>query len=66
MGHMLRRNFLIKHALTEKFEGVGRPGRGRKLLLDDRRKNRGYGKLKEEALDRTLWKSHGPVGRQPT
>ena len=32
-----------------------RRGRRRKQVLDDLKKNRGYWKLKEEALDRTVW-----------
>jgi hypothetical protein len=37
---------------------TGRRGRRRKLLLDDLKERRGYWKLKEEALDRTLEKWH--------
>jgi len=47
--------------------------RGRRLrkLLDDFKKWRGYSHLKEEALDRTVWRagfgrSFGPVVRQTT
>ena len=45
--------------------------RRRKKLLDDFKEERGYCKLKEEALDRTLWRNrferdHGPVVRQTT
>jgi len=44
----------------------GRRGRRCKQLLGDLKKTRGYWKLKEEALDRTLWrtccgKGYGPV-----
>ena len=44
--------------------------RGRKLL-DDLKDRRGYSHLKEEALDRTMWRnrfggSFGPVVRQNT
>jgi len=40
-----------------------------KKLQDDLKKKRGYWQLKEEALDRTLWKTrfgrcYGPVVRQ--
>jgi hypothetical protein len=34
---------------------AGRRGRRRKQLLDDLKEKRGYCKLKEEALDRTVW-----------
>jgi hypothetical protein len=36
---------------------TGRRGRRRKLLLDDLKETREYWKLKEEALDRTLWRT---------
>jgi len=38
-------------------EVTGRRGRRRKQLLGDRKEKRGYWKLKEEALDRTLWRT---------
>jgi uncharacterized protein YwqG len=44
-------------------------GRRRKKLLDDLKNRRGYCHLKEEALDRTMWRNRfgggfGPVVRQ--
>ena len=49
---------------------TGRRGRGRRKLLDDLKERRGYSHLKEEALDRTMWRvrfgrGFGPV-RQTT
>ena len=46
-----------------------RRGRRRKKLLDDVKDRRGYSHLKEEALDRTMWRDRfgrgfGPVVRQ--
>ena len=38
-----------------RIEVTGRRGRRRKRLLDDLKETRGYSKLKEEALDGTLW-----------
>jgi len=43
-----------------------RQGRRRKTLLDDLKERRGYCELKEEALDRTMWRNlfargFGPV-----
>jgi len=35
---------------------TGRRGRRRKQLLDDLKETRGYRKLKEKELDRTLWR----------
>jgi len=36
---------------------MGRWGRRRQKLLDDLEEKRGYWKLKEEALDRTVWRT---------
>jgi hypothetical protein len=55
--HILRRNCLLNH-VTEweiRIEVTGRRGRRRKQLQDDLKEKRGYWKLKQEALDRTLW-----------
>jgi hypothetical protein len=58
IGHILRRNCLMKHVIEGKLEGwiemTGRRGRRRKQLLDDLKEKKRYWKLKEEALDRTL------------
>ena len=48
-----------------------RRGRRRNKLLDDLKDRRGYSHLKEEALDRTMWRNRfrggiGPVVRQNT
>ena len=45
---------------------TGRRGRRRKRLLDDLNDSRGYCELKEEAVDRTVWRNRfgrgfGPV-----
>jgi hypothetical protein len=75
IGHSLRRNCLLKHVILGKLEGriemTGRRGRRRKQLLDDPKEKRRYWKLKDEALDRTLWRTrfgrgYGPVVRQTT
>jgi len=52
-------------------EVIGRRGRRRWKLLDDLKERRGYSHLKEEALDRTMWRAcfgegFGPVVRQTT
>ena len=66
-------NFLLKQVLEGKIKGememVRRRGRRRKKLLDDLKDRRGYSHLKEEALDRTMWRRRfgggiGPVVRQ--
>ena len=50
---------------------TGRQGRRRRKLLNDLEERRGYSNLKEEALDRTMWRARfgrgfGPVVRQTT
>ena len=50
---------------------AGRQGRRRRKLSDDIKERRGYSHLKEEALDRTMWRARfgrgfGPVVRQTT
>jgi hypothetical protein len=73
IGHILRRNCLLKHVaegeLERRIEMTGRRGRRRKHLLDDLKEKRRYWILKEEALDRTQWRTrfergYGPVVRQ--
>ena len=49
----------------------GRRGSRCKQLLNDLEEKRGYWKLNEEALDRTVWRTrfrrgYGPVVRQTT
>ena len=75
IGYILRRNCLLKPVIEGKIKGemevTRRRGRRRKKLLDDIRDRRGYCHLKEEALDRTMWRNRfrggfGPVVRQNT
>jgi hypothetical protein len=58
IGHILRRNCLLQQDIEGKIkvgrEVTGRRGRRRRNLLDERR---GYSHLKEEALDRTMWRA---------
>jgi hypothetical protein len=47
IGHILRRNCLLKHVIQGKVEGMtGIRGRRRKQLLDDLNVKQGYWKLK--------------------
>ena len=73
IGHILRRNCLIHQGIEEKIKGememTRRRGKRCKKLLDDLREGRGYSHLKEEALNRTMWRNCfgggiGPVIRQ--
>jgi hypothetical protein len=45
---------------------TGRRGRRRKQLLDDLKGKRRYWKLKEAALDRTLWRNRFGRGYGPS
>jgi hypothetical protein len=60
---------VIEGKLDGRIEMTGRRGGRRKQLLDDLKEKRRYWKLKEEALDRTQWRTrfgrgYGPVVRQ--
>jgi len=75
IGHILRKNCLLKQVIEGKIKGemevTRRRGRRRKKLLDDLKDRRGYSHLKEEALDRTMWRNpfggaFGHVVRQNT
>jgi hypothetical protein len=75
IGHILRRNCLLQRVTERKIQGgievIGRQGRRRRKLLDDLKERTGYSHLKEEALDRTMWRARfgrgfGPVVRQTT
>ena len=75
IGHILRRNCLLKQVIEGKIKGemdvARRRGRRRKKLLDDLKDRRGYSHLKEVALDRNMWRHRfgggfGPVVRQNT
>jgi hypothetical protein len=72
-GHILRRNCLLQQVFEGKIEGgievTGRRGRRRRKLLDELKERTEYSHLKEEALDRTIWRARfgrgfGPVVRQ--
>ena len=77
IGHILRRNCLLQRFIEGKIKGgggievIGRQERKRRKLLDDLKERRGYSHLKEEALDRIMWRARfgrgfGPVVRQTT
>jgi hypothetical protein len=62
---------VIEGKLEGRIEMMGRRGRRRKELPDDLKEKRRYWKLKEEALDRTIWRTrfgrgYGPVVRHTT
>jgi hypothetical protein len=70
IGQILGRKCLLKNVIEGKIEGRievrGRRERIRKKLLDDFKGTRKYWKLKEKALDGTVWRtclgrSYGPV-----
>ena len=70
IGNILRRNCLLQQVIEGKIKGqievTRRRGRRRKKLLDDLKDRREYCQLKEEAVDRTMWRNRlergfGPV-----
>jgi hypothetical protein len=74
IGHILRRNCFLQRVIEGKIKGgievTGRRRRRRRRkLLGNLKERRGYSHLKEEALDRTMWRtrfgrSFGPVVKQ--
>jgi len=75
IGHILSRNCLLQRVTEGKIKGgievTGRRGRRRRKLLDVLKERRRYSHLKEEALDRIIWRAgfgrgFGPVVRQTT
>jgi hypothetical protein len=75
IGHILRRNCLLQRVIEGKIKGeievTGRRGRRGRKLLDYLTERTGYSRLKEEALDRTMWRARfrrgfGPVIRRTT
>jgi hypothetical protein len=67
IGHILRRNCLLKHMIEGKVEGrievTGRRRRIRKQLLDDLKEKRRYWKLKAEAIDRSNGTSNTKIAK---
>jgi hypothetical protein len=57
----LRRNCLLQQVIKGKIKGwievTGRRERRCRKLLDDLKERRGYSHLKEEALDRSMWRA---------
>ena len=69
IGHILRRNCLLKQVIEGKVRGeievTRRQGRRRKKLLDDLKDRRGYCHLKEETVDRNMWRDRFGRGFEP-
>jgi hypothetical protein len=57
IGYILCRICLLRNVTEGRIEMTERRGRRSKQLLDNLRKTRAYSKLKEEALDHTLWRT---------
>ena len=55
IGHILRRNCLLRDVIEGQMRQVKGAGR-RSPLLDDLRNRRRYWELKEEAEDRKIWR----------
>jgi hypothetical protein len=69
IGHMLCRNCFLKQVTEGKLEGKIEVTRRRRIrrtkLLDDLNEKRGSWKLKEESLDRMLWRGNFGRGYGP-
>ena len=69
IGHILCRNYLLKHIIEGQIEGrievTGRRGRRRRQLLDAIKERWGFWKVKEETLDRTVWRTGFGRGYEP-
>ena len=69
IGQILCRNCLLQQVIEGKIKGqievTRRRGRRRKKLLDDLKDRRGYCQLKEEALDRIMWRNRFGRGFLP-
>ena len=67
IGHMLRRNCLLKHFTIGKVEGriemTGKRERIHKQLLEDRKERKGYWKFIEEAPDRSFWRTRFGISK---
>ena len=71
IGHILHRNCLLQRVIEGMIKGGIEVTERRRKLLDDLKERRLYSHLKEEALDRTMWRARfgrgfGPVIRQTT
>jgi hypothetical protein len=71
IGHILRRNCLLRQVIEGKIKGVieltGRRGRRRRKLLDDLKERRGYSDLKNSRshyVESSLWKKLWTCVRQ--
>jgi hypothetical protein len=56
---------VIEGKIKGEMEATRRRGRRRKKLLDDLKDRRGYSYLREEALDRTMWRNSFRGGFEP-
>jgi hypothetical protein len=69
IGHILRRNCVIQQVIERKIKGgievTGRRGRRGRKLLDNPEERRGYSHLKEDDLDRTMWRVRFGRGFEP-
>jgi hypothetical protein len=65
IGHILRRNCLLKQVIEGKIKGQIEVTRRCKKLLDDLWDRGDYSHLKEEALDRIKWRNRFGKGCGP-
>ena len=56
MGHVLRREGLMKDVLEGRMEGKRLRGRKRIMMMDDIKDGRSYSRTKRDAEDKELWR----------
>ena len=60
IGHVLRRNNLLKRTLEGRMLGKRKRGRQRQCMLDDLKGTLTYTELKQTAQHRQLWRAWNP------
>jgi len=65
IGHILRRNWLLKHNTEGKTEGTQGRERTCRQSLADLKEKTGFWKLKEDVLHRTIWRTRCGKGCAP-
>lgn len=59
IGHVIRRECLLKGMIEGTVQGMSRRGRKRKKLLDELIKEDGYAGLRERVRNREKWREEG-------
>ena len=60
LGHILRRESLVKEVIEGRMEGKRGRGKPRIMMLDDIKADETYEKIKRRAMDRECWRNWMP------